>query len=359
LLSEKVIPPEGEGEIKVTYSSGKRKGKQSKSIQVLSDDPVQPQVSLKVQGTVKEAVVCTPNRLNFGNVLQGETVTKQVVVAPGEGEKAKVKAVEVTSEYLTADFSKSKEKDGYLVDVTVSPEAPRGRINGQLKIETDNEHAKTVTITVMATITGEIVATPDRLSLVLQKGEPNTGSVLSLEKVKGENLQITKIESNPEYITAELQTVEAGKRYKVNVNGTEQAPIGRDNGSVTIFTNDPEDPKINIPLTVTVRGNLNIVPEQLSFGLVNQGRSSSKTISVSTRKEDLKIKKVEIESELDFLKAEVDNNATGQRSVIRVTVEKDAIVGPITGKVIIHTDDPLQPKVEVPLSGRVRTEPST
>jgi len=106
LLSEKVIPPNGVGEIKVTYSAGKRRGKQSKSIQVQSSDPVQPTVSLKVQGIVKEVLLCNPNRLNFGNVLQGETTTKQIVLTPGEGEKVKVKNIESTSEYLTAVLKK-------------------------------------------------------------------------------------------------------------------------------------------------------------------------------------------------------------------------------------------------------------
>ena len=359
MLSEKVIPPKGEGEIKVTYSAGKRKGKQSKSIQVVSNDPVHPTLSLKVEGEVKEAVVCTPNRVNFGNVIQGESATRQVVVTPGEGEKAKVKNVSINNEHLTATFKKSKEQGGYAVDVALSPEAPRGRINAQLNIETDNENAKLVTINVMATVTGDIVATPERLTLIIQKGEENTGSVLSIEKVRGEDLQITKVESRPDYITTNLETVTEGKLYKIAVNSTAEAAIGRGDGSVVIHTNDPQEPRVEVPLSITVRGNLTIVPEQLSFGVVNQGKAVTKTISLTTRLEELKVRKVETESEGNILKAEVNKQDDKQRSMITVTLNKDVPIGPIQGKVILHTNDPLQPKIEIEVNGRVRAAPST
>jgi len=359
LLSEKIIPPKGEGEIKVTYSSGKRRGKQSKSIQVHSNDPGNPKVPLKVQGLVKEAVICTPNRVNFGNVLQGESATKQIIVKPGEGEKAKIKNVTATSEHVTATYSKGEEKGQYIVDVSISPETPRGRINAQLKIETDNENAKTVSLTVMATITGDIVTTPERLTFVIQKGEKSTGSVLSIEKARGENLQISKVVATPDFITTNLETVTEGKLYKISVNATDDAPIGRKSGNITIFTNSPDDPEMRVPLSVTVRGNLTIIPEQLSFGVVNQGKASTKTISVSTKREKLKIKKAEIKDAPDYLKVVVDNKQQGKRSVVRVTVGKDATVGPIKGTVIIRTDDPLQPTLEVPITGRGRAQPST
>ena len=109
MLSEKVIPPNGEGEIKVTYSSGKRKGTQSKSISVSTNDPANKKVSLKVTGIVKEAVVCNPSRLNFGKIVKGDTKTQQITVTPGEGEKVKIKSVKSLSEYLTTDVSKNPE----------------------------------------------------------------------------------------------------------------------------------------------------------------------------------------------------------------------------------------------------------
>jgi len=357
LLSEKVIPPNGEGEVKVTYSSGKLKGEQSKSITVHSDDPEHPRISLTVKGSVKEAVVCRPERLIFGKVVLGESLTRQLTVTPGEGEKAEVKSVEINSEYLTADFSESKEKDGYIVTVTLSPDAPRGPIYAELRINTDNEHAKQVTVSVMATVTGEIVTTPDQVFLVMQIGEQDTGSVFLIEKVRGGAFKISKVDTDLDYITTEVQPVEEGRRYRVRVNATAGAPVGRASGTMTVHTDDVNDPKIDVPLSVVVRGNLNVVPEQLSFGLVTQGQSPVRTIRLMSRKEGLKVKKVETSA--DALTARVETTEPGKNFQIIVSVDQNAPEGPLLGKVIIHTNDELQPIVEVSITGRIAAAPGT
>ncbi len=359
MLSEKTIPPQGDGEIKVTYSAGKHKGQQSKSITVESNDPEQPSLALKVQGNVKEAVVCTPNRLNFGNVVQGESATQQIFVTAGEGERVKVQSVESTNEHMSASFSKGKQgdKSGYLVDVNLSPKTPRGRVNAQLKINTDNEHAKMVEISAMATITGEIAMTPERISLVIQRGESNPGSFLSVEKMKGEGLSITKVESSLENVTSKIQTVTAGKLYKIEINANPQIPIGHSNGTISIYTNDPNDPKIDVPLNLTVRGNLTVVPEQLALGTINQGQTTSRTITVTTLKDKLNVKKVETDSK--FLKTKLEVKQPEKSFQISVSVAPDAPAGTLQGKVIIYTNDPNQPKVEVPVTGRVQVVPKT
>ena len=357
MLSEKVVPPNGEGEIKVTYNSGKRKGSQSKTVSVQTNDPENLKISLKVKGIVKEAVVCQPDRLNFGKIVQGDTQTRQITVTAGEDEKAKVKSVESLSEYLETDLSKNPEGEGYIVDVTLSPKAPRGRLTGQLKINTDNEHAKVITVTVNANITGEIVFTPDRVTLIIQKGEEFEGTPLNVHKERKGAFTITKIDCDLEHVTTQIQTVEQGRRYKVQLNATDRVDIGRQSGTITLHTDSADDPEVKVPLTLIVRGNLTLVPEQLSYGLVNQGDQRNKTITVSSTKEGLKIKKASCD--LDFFTTEIVPKEEGKSYQISVTIGSNPPVGQFKGKLMIETNDSLQPTMEVPVNGRVRAKPST
>lgn len=357
MLSEKVIPPKGEGEIKVTYNSGKRKGSQSKSVSVETNDPNNKKLSLKVKGIVKEAVACKPDRLNFGKIVQGDTQTREVTVTPGEGEKVKVNKVESLSEYVTTKLSKNPEGEGYVVQVTLSPKAPRGRLDGQVKVYTDNENAREITVYVNATITGEIVFVPDRVTLIVQKEQENQGATVTVHKEREGTFAITKVECDVLHVSTELQTLEEGRRYTVLLNASDQVDIGRDSGTLTLHTDAPDDPEVKVPLTLIVRGNLNIIPEQLSFGLVNQGDQRTKTITVSTSKEKLKIKKVKCD--LGFLTTNVEEREAGKSFQIKVTTEANAPDGQFDGTLTIETDDSLQPKVEIPVNGRVRAKPST
>jgi hypothetical protein len=227
-----------------------------------------------------------------------------------------------------------------------------------LKISTDNDRAPLVEVSVLATITGEVAATPDRLSVVIQKGETSPGSILSVEKVKGSGLSITKVESSLDFVTSEIQTLEPGTRYKIQLNTTPQVPFGRTDGTITVYTNDANDPKIEVPITVTVRGNLTIVPEQVSFGVINQGQPpQSKMITLVTSKDGLEIKKMESDSK--FIKTKLEMKEAGKRFQIQVTVDQNVPVGPLQGKIVVRTNDPYQSKIEIPVTGRVQAVPKT
>ena len=357
MLSEKVIPPNGEGEIKVTYSAGRRSGSQSKSVSVHTNDPENPKVMLKVHGQIKEAVVCNPSRLNFGNIVQGDSQARKIIVTAGEGEKAKVKDVESLSEHLKTDLSKNPEGEGYVVNVTLSPDVPRGRFSGQLRINTDNEHAPQITVSATANITGEIVVTPDRITLVYQKEEDNAGTTFSINKEREGAVAITKIECDVDHVITKLLTITEGKRYKVEVNATDQITMGRSSGTITLHTDSQDDPEIKVPLTVIVRGNLTLVPEKLSFGLIAQGDQRSKSITVSSTKGKLTIKNVECN--LDFMKMEINEKVPGTNYQITIRVDSEPPVGSFEGVLTIHTNDSLQPTVEVSLNGKVRAKPSS
>jgi len=65
------------------------------------------------------------------------------------------------------------------------------------------------------------------------------------------------------------------------------------------------------------------------------------------------------ESDLDFLSIKVEEQQPGKRFQINLSVDEDVPIGVIKGKVTIHTNDPLEPQVEIPVSGTVRVAPPT
>ena len=72
------------------------------------------------------------------------------------------------------------------------------------------------------------------------------------------------------------------------------APLGEFKGKVMIETNHPKDPKIEVPVTATIIGDIDVFPDTLFLGLVKKGQGAEKTIKVSTvGKEPLNIEKVD------------------------------------------------------------------
>lgn len=357
MLSEKVIPPKDEGRIQVTFSPGKRKGRTSQSITVTSNDPDEPLLILRIEGMIKQAVIVKPNRLDFGNVIIGDSPSRKLTVFPAKGEELKVREVESGSEHLRIKLSKISEEGVYQIDVTLGPEAPFGRLNERLIIYTDNERQPVVDVLVTANIKGDIVVTPKRLSLNVQKGEEFQSPSINITKVGQGKLKVFNVESNKEFIKPELQPLEHGKRYRVALKVGPNAPVGWTQGLITIQTDDPREPNIRVPINLNVSGEITVVPERIYFGLVNPGRPTSRVITLIKNKGGgLKITRVESSS--NWLTPEIVLPEEVNRIQVKVWLKPEAPIGRIDGKITVHTNSSLQPIIEVPVSGNVRQTPA-
>ena len=138
------------------------------------------------------------------------------------------------------------------------------------------------------------------------------------------------------------------------------APVGHlRGGTLTIETNDPKNSKIVIPLAGEIMGDLSVGPERLSFGLVNPGEVTERLINISSRTgKRVEIVKVEQEINLEVplhvthFYPNPEQPFTTQVSVAMTAPEAPV---PIRGKIVVHTTDPDQPTLEIPLYATMRT----
>ncbi len=117
-LTSKEVEPGGFGEIEATFNSN-YKGRITKRIYVHSNDPDEHIVTLTITGIVKVDVVVNPNRLNFGEIYEGESVSQKLKVLPVVLEKLKIKKLEITSKYLVLNKSKYSEGANKGVEIII------------------------------------------------------------------------------------------------------------------------------------------------------------------------------------------------------------------------------------------------
>jgi hypothetical protein len=80
LVSQKNIPPGGQGEVKATFDSSRFRGAINKTIYLYSNDPARPTMQLHLKGKVLEIVAVVPSQVNFGKVKAETAVTTTVVL---------------------------------------------------------------------------------------------------------------------------------------------------------------------------------------------------------------------------------------------------------------------------------------
>lgn len=158
------------------------------------------------------------------------------------------------------------------------------------------------------------------------------------------------------------QVIAPGDSGEVKVDLDTMILLGPSTKRVSLFTNDPENPRIDMTIKVDARPYIDVHPGYFRYivvqGFGDEG-SVEQTVWASSPKE---FSITSVESPVDFIdvewrEAEADERRPdhdGPQWVVKATIQPDAPVGPLTGFIDIYTDHAKQKKASIPLSGFVR-----
>jgi len=288
LLSDSLIDPGGASEIKVTFNSRGRAGDQLKHVNVYTNDPQHKTVGLSIEGYISVYLRVSPRTLNFGEVSKGESKTLTVTLMSWDGIDFEILDTEAPSKYFlvqtsgtvqswarflrsikermerkfgntwaqfrtelegppeTANPSGAESENARILAVTLSPSAPLGQHSGRLKIHTNVKEKPVIEVALYASIVGDLTAVPKNYSFGSIKRGESKETVFSISSRSKRAFRVTSLESNSKYATAELiQTPERGN-YQVKVKVSPHAPVGQLTGTITVCTDDRDQPEIGL-----------------------------------------------------------------------------------------------------------------
>jgi hypothetical protein len=281
------------GEIKVTFNSAGRTGKQSKSISVLTNDPENEKVKLDIEGNVVMLLRARPNSLDFKNVYRGETKTMDLKVIPLTDARFDILQLESTGPQFEAEIvdasdigyilksillstkqrmakrfgnrdpavgvkpgtrppkprtpeTEAPEKGARTVSVRILPTAPLGRHSEVLKIHTDLKDKPLLQVRLFANVLGNITIEPKTAYFGAVHRDEGKQATFKIAARKPASLEITRVETSPDYVKPELLVVTPGSEYELELTVEPGAPIGMINGTVLVHTSDQDQPEIKI-----------------------------------------------------------------------------------------------------------------
>jgi hypothetical protein len=151
-----VIPPGGEGEIKAVLRTKGRSGKTKKRITVMSNDPVNPNLSLELVGEIVVDVSVKPRHLSFGQIGKGETVTREFELTVNEPEKVKITEVTVSDERFVLQRISGEASGNSKYSVKLTNTKTIGRVSGQVIIKLEGSESEKVEVPVRASVVGDL-----------------------------------------------------------------------------------------------------------------------------------------------------------------------------------------------------------
>jgi hypothetical protein len=158
------------------------------------------------------------------------------------------------------------------------------------------------------------------------------------------------------------ETIEPGASGIVRAVVDTTSEVGPNAKAISVFTNDPQNPRIQLSIESNVKPFLTLEPGYARFtSFVHEDRDQSiPQILWTDDFQDLEITAVELpQSWVDVSYRETTDTESSDKGVgkqwrIDVTLSKAAPVGLLADRVLLRTNHPQQKVVEIPISGFVR-----
>jgi len=259
-VSNDVIPPGGEGEIKASLKTAGRSGPIKKRITVTSDDPATPRLVLTLEGEIVVDVETKPRRVSYGQLGKGEKGTQEFAIEVREPDKVKITKVAIDDDRFNL-----KRKDGdsagnatYELEFLGTDEL--GRVNATVVVEFSGSDVSKIDLPVRASVVGDLVY---RRSVNFFKKD---GKFDEKEFVIGSRsnrkVKILGLEDPDKHLKLEIinKKGKEGAWIKAGLTNPEASFDKVQRGKIIIKTDDPSEPVIEMRYSISDRSRLSRSP---------------------------------------------------------------------------------------------------
>lgn len=170
-----------------------------------------------------------------------------------------------------------------------------------------------------------------------------------------EPVEVT-VEQVPPGVTARLSTVDAGMRYRLDVESTGTAPAGRHRVFVGLRTTSTRRPTVRVPVNLLVRGRVYTFPDQVDLGRLRTADAKVQpgllTQTLMVYQQGGRAFQAKFETDVRGLIVSAEPGPSGDRW--QATLRLDPVahgIGEIRGRVTITTNDPDFANLVVPVVG--------
>lgn len=254
-----MLPPGGEGEVKVTLTPKGNHEDILKRIVVISDDPEQPRFTLTMKGKLLVDLRAKPGSLTFANISPGEPATLEFTLEIREPTATKLDSITVedTENFELRALEPSGEADPGLLryELRFVGSKTVGNIGSRVEVRTSGPNTPELNIPIRASVVSNL-----RYSKRLHFAARDESFVVRQLRVStrdGTVPKIKKIDDPAGLLTFEIREPVGGTLIiDARVDEAKFAALAEHERSkqrsLTLHTDDPDEPRVEITYSIGV-----------------------------------------------------------------------------------------------------------
>jgi len=202
-LTKKTYLPGESGEITINYNPKGKRGNDSRSVTIQTNDSTQPTVRLTIKAHVQQLVILEPTMLQFGQVDKGKSKQMELFVG-GRTDDFKVSlatsnmpdvyTIEVGDTEVRQIGPDKENLRATRLIVTLRDDAPVGMHTAELTIRTNDPRRPIERTQLLCQVLGDIAVVPPRLSLGRIQPGDQFSREFRVQSRSGEPFKITQVE---------------------------------------------------------------------------------------------------------------------------------------------------------------------
>jgi hypothetical protein len=259
---DKTIAPGATGKVHVAIDTTTFAGPIAKGVTVFTNDVETPQIELTVKASVQPVIGVKPGYARY-IIVQGETKegTIEQTLWATDGAPMEIVKVDSPFPYLKVAFREAKpdeqvpEAKGakqWKVSMTLDRDAPVGALAEYVRVTTTHPKQKLVEIPISGFVRPVLAVTPPVADFgQIELKEPFKRAIV-VRAYSTEPIKVTSVEGNLKGIDAQLDPVQEGREYQIRVTLKPELGKGPFNGKLTIHTDSPKKPMVEVELKGTV-----------------------------------------------------------------------------------------------------------
>lgn len=266
---DRVTPPGQEGSIAVTLNTRKFNKPISKTVTITTNDPRSKRVVLTMKATVRSPLEIRPSDRADFRVYYGDGGKRVLGLILREDTEARLVSIQSNSDLFTVDWkpyvpseTPSEEETeifagpgrAFRLEIGLGPEAPVGYHSGRITVHLDGTKQKTLEIKALARVMGQIHFSPQWIYFgsVKADGPQQSERLLEVRSHSGHPFTVTGVEYQGFPLEWEIRPLEDGNGTDILFRWEGSEPAGIHKGRVVVTTDNPAQPRLEIPFSINV-----------------------------------------------------------------------------------------------------------
>jgi Protein of unknown function (DUF1573) len=273
-----------------------------------------------------------------------------------------IENVELTPPLIVTKMP-SRIPPGERANVTVRLETPREKsdFRGSVVVNFKNEASAPRVFWVVGKIVPPIEFDPFPIFfLSTLRGQEKTAS-LEIINHEPDSLEIRSVENPSSRFIPKLETLEAGRRYRLSLTMTGNGTAGRAADTVTLVTSSRSQPFLEIRANTMLNERVHSFPDAIDFGPISAAylKAHPEELQAMAKRvmiyqEEGKNFQVSATTDVPFLITSTSQAQLKDRYEVRLSVVPEKLrAGPIKGVLVIDTNDPMFPRLTIPITAAV------